>query len=276
MPPWFLKENVQEISKVLTDIYQDCIDTGTVPIQWKHANVCAIHKKGKKSDPSNYRPVSLTCIASKVLEHIVHSRVMKHLSKYGVLTDYQHGFWAKRSTETQLIWIIHEKRVLSSPTKQFTPQSSIFQKYLTKFPIADFWRNLIITEFLAHYIIGGGSSAPVVTTFGVPQGTALGPLLFLMHINDLPDGLNSTVRLLLTMRCYMGQFNWCDEDTADLQDDLYRLEDWQQRWQMEFNPSRCKIMGFTTRRDPPMREYVFCGEILEEVGCHPFFGGSAR
>jgi len=61
----------------------------------------------------------------------------------------------------------------------------------------------------------------------------------------------------------MGQF-FCDEDTADLQDDLYRLEDWQQKWQMEFNPSKCKIICFTTRRDPPKREYVFCGEILEK------------
>ena len=52
-----------------------------------NANVCAIHKKGKESDPSNYGPVSLTCIASKVLEHIVHSQAMKHLSRYGVLTD---------------------------------------------------------------------------------------------------------------------------------------------------------------------------------------------
>ena len=66
---------LHKVSKVLTDIYQDCIDTGTVPSQWKHANLCAIHKKGKKSDPSNYRPVSLTCIASKVLEHIVHIHV---------------------------------------------------------------------------------------------------------------------------------------------------------------------------------------------------------
>ena len=66
--PWFLKQNNQEISEFLTYIYQDCINTGTVPGQWKHvSNVCAIHKKGKKSDPSNYRPVSLTCIASKVL-----------------------------------------------------------------------------------------------------------------------------------------------------------------------------------------------------------------
>lgn len=100
------------MSKVLTDIYQDCINTGTVPSEWKHANVCAIHEKGKKSDPSNYmyRPASLTCIASKVLEHIVHSHVMKHLSQYGVLTDNQHGFSAKRSTETQFICTIHDSK----------------------------------------------------------------------------------------------------------------------------------------------------------------------
>ena len=78
-PPCFLKENAQEISRVLTDIYQDCINTGTVPSKWKHDNLCAIHEKGKKSDPSNYRPVSHTCIASKVLELIMHCYVMNHL-----------------------------------------------------------------------------------------------------------------------------------------------------------------------------------------------------
>ena len=106
--PWFLKENGQEISKVLSNIYQDCIETGTVSIQWKHANVCAIHKKGKKSDLSNYRPVSLTCIATKVLEHIGHRHAMNHLSECGVLTDYHHGLRARRSTETQLICTIHD------------------------------------------------------------------------------------------------------------------------------------------------------------------------
>ena len=134
IPPWFLKENAQEISKVLTDIYQDCIDTGTVPIQWKHANVCAIHKKGKKSDPSNYRPVSLTCIASKVLEHIVHSHVMKHLSQYGVLTDYQHGFRAKRSTETQLICTIHDIASAIQSNKTIHAAILDFSKAFDKVP----------------------------------------------------------------------------------------------------------------------------------------------
>ena len=72
------------------------------------------------------------------------------------------------------------------------------------------------------------------------------------------------------MRCYMGQF--VVMKTADLQDDLCRLEDWQQKKQMEFTPSKCKITCFSTRRDPPKREYVFCGEILEGVECHPYLG----
>ena len=81
-------------------------------------------------------------------------------------------------------------------------------------------------------VIGGESSASVVTTSGVPQGTVLGLLLFLMYVNDLPDGLNSTVRLFADDALLYGTI-CCDEDTADLQDDLYRLEDWQQKWQME-------------------------------------------
>ena len=85
-----------------------------------------------------------------------------------------------------------------------------------------------------------------------------------MYINDLPDGLNSTVRFFADDALLYGTI-CCDEDTADLQDDLYRLEDWQQKWQMEFDPCKCKIMCFTTRRDPPKQEYVFSGEILEGV-----------
>ena len=89
-------------------IYQDSIITGTVPLKWRNVNVCAVFKKGKKSDPANYRPISLTCIASKILEHVVHSHVMKHLRVYQILKDCQLGFKAKRSTESQLILTIHD------------------------------------------------------------------------------------------------------------------------------------------------------------------------
>ena len=105
-----------------------------MPIQWKYVNVCAVHKKGKKSDPSNCRPVSLTCIASKVLEHIVHSHVMKHLSQYGVLTDYQHGFRAKRSTETQLICTIHDIASAIQSNKTIHAAILDFSKAFDKVP----------------------------------------------------------------------------------------------------------------------------------------------
>ena len=107
IPSWFLKEYAQQISPILTDIYQDSISTVNVPSKWRCANVCAVFKKGKKSDPANYRPISLTCIASKILEHIIDSHVMKHLQVNDILTDCQHGFRAKRSTESQLILTIH-------------------------------------------------------------------------------------------------------------------------------------------------------------------------
>ena len=133
------------------------------------------------------------------------------------------------------------------------------------------WFESFLTQHTQSVVIEGASSAPVVTTSGVPQGTLLGPLLFLMYINDLPDGLNSTVRLFADDVLFYGTI-CCDEERADLQDDLYRLEDWEQKWKMELNPSKCKITCFTTRRVPPKREYVFCGEILEEVESFPYLG----
>ena len=92
---------------MLTDIFQDSIDS-TVPHRWKEATMCAVFKKGKKSDPANYRPISLTCVTSKILEHVVHSFIMKHLNDHNILTDCQHGFRAKRSTEMRLIPTFHD------------------------------------------------------------------------------------------------------------------------------------------------------------------------
>ena len=78
--------------------------------------MCAVFKKGKKSDPANYRPISLTCVASKILVHIIHSFIMKHLNDHNILTDCQHGFRAKRSTEMQLILTLQAIQSSSIPS----------------------------------------------------------------------------------------------------------------------------------------------------------------
>ena len=106
--PWFLKMTAVEIAPILTDIFQTSLDSATLPNQWREANICAIHKKGPKSNPSNYRPISLTCVTCKILEHIIYSHTMKHLEQHNVLVDSQHGFRSKRSAETQLVTTIHD------------------------------------------------------------------------------------------------------------------------------------------------------------------------
>ena len=119
---------------ILTNIFQDSLESGTVPSRWKSANVCGVFKKGKKSDPSNYRPISLTCVASKILEHIVHSQVVKHFEHYNILTDCQHGFRSKRSTELQLILTIQDIASSVQQNKSIHAAVLDFSKAFDKVP----------------------------------------------------------------------------------------------------------------------------------------------
>ena len=130
IPPWFLRLGAEQVASPLQDLFQSSIDrpTSEVPQDWKDANVAAIFKKGSRTCAANYRPVSLTSVISKVMEHIVHSHVMKHLERQHILTDYQHGFRAKKSTETQLILTIHD---LSS---EVLPRPSIRIRIVVLFP----------------------------------------------------------------------------------------------------------------------------------------------
>jgi len=95
LPARFLKEVAYEIAPTLTKIFQASLDQGHLPSIWKTAIVVPIFKKGNRSDPGNYRPVSLTCICCKILEHIVYSSISKHLENNKVLCDEQHGFQQK-------------------------------------------------------------------------------------------------------------------------------------------------------------------------------------
>ena len=87
----------------MTKLFQFSLDTGSVPRDWKDANVVPIFKKGDRHNPANYKPVSLTSVTCKLLEHIIHSNVMAHFDVHHILKDNQHGFRKRRSCESQLI-----------------------------------------------------------------------------------------------------------------------------------------------------------------------------
>ena len=95
--------------------------------------------------------------------------------------------------------------------------------------------------------------------------------MFLLYVNDLADELKSTVRLFADdalLYCFIES----DGDLDSLQSDLCKLEEWQDRWQMEFNPTKCKVMCITTKKNVIKKQYMFCGQILEEVENHPYLG----
>ena len=103
IPPTVLKELSHQISPILEIIFNKSLQTGQVPNEWKEANVAPIFKKGDKHNPCNYRPISLTCIISKCMEHILESNIMQHLDSNKILYALQHGFLKNFSCDTQLL-----------------------------------------------------------------------------------------------------------------------------------------------------------------------------
>ena len=238
-----LKELAEPLSKPLTEFFQHSIDSGVVPTQWKKALVTPIFKKGdnNKHCPANYRPVSLTAVCSKLCEHVIAKSIMNHLEENKLLCDNQHGFRKMRSCESQLIQFIDELAKSLVGGRQVDVAVMDFSKAFDVVPHQHLLRKL---EF---YGIGGSSLvwiedfltgrtqqvvidseflvvAPV--TSGVPQGSVLGPILFLSFIKDMPECVSSKCRLFADDSIIYREVR-TDRDCTQLQDDLDPLEHWE-------------------------------------------------
>ena len=243
LPPRILKECCEELSPILTIIFNKSLQTGTVSDDWKAANNSAVFKKGQRYDPANYRPVSLTCLCCKILEHIIVSNVMKHVDYYKILSDCQHGFRA-RSCETQPVTLCHD--LSSSLDKGIQTDIVVldFSKAFDRVPHQRLLRKLLhygirgnthswiassLSDCTQRVVVEGSSSDRVPVLSGVPQGSVLGPLLFLLFINDLPDKIASKTRLFAD-DCIVYRQIKDQSDCKALQEDLNRLAEWETKW----------------------------------------------
>ena len=120
-------------------------------------------------------------------------------------------------------------------------------------------------------VLEGEESGSVPVTSGVPQGSVLGPILFLVYINDLPDELSSQVRLFADDTAVYLTIGGADDGKV-LQNDLDRLSVWEDRWDMEFNPSKCQVVQVTSSKNLINTAYTLHGQILEVVTCAKYLG----
>lgn len=284
--PMIYRELAEEIAPCLTKIFRKSYETGKVPNDWKQANVCPIFKKGEKYVASNYRPVSLTCIASKLMEHIITSNIMAHANSNNILYDLQHGFRSKLSCETQLIEFVNDivnnmqkgtqtDVIVMDFSKAFDKVShNRLIKKLDHYGISGL-TNSWIHDFLSgrkqRVVVNGVSSEECSVTSGVPQGSVLGPSLFLFYINDLPNNIKSQVRLFaddtvvyLTMKP--------KSNNIVLQNDLDKLIEWEEKWKMEFHPQKCQTIHITRNKHPIKNKYTLHGHTLESVSSAKYLG----
>jgi hypothetical protein len=272
----FLKTLASELAEPLRTIFEVSFRRNEIPTDWLSANVTAVYKrKGKPACVDNYRPISLTCIIAKSMERIVSDQIMKFLASQGLLSVHQHGFRSSHSTLTQLLECLQDWCLAVSRNKPvdvaYLDLAKAFDsvshaKLIHKLKSYGIRGSLLmwIESFLSNrqqrVIVENSKSNPIQVISGVPQGTILGPLLFIIYINDVVDVVQfSKVKLYADDSKVYSQIE-SDIDSARLQEDLDSIAFWANKWQLKLSIAKCSILHINSNVMP--HEYSLENQIL--------------
>ena len=255
----------------LVKLFKKCTDSGVIPKIWKTAIVSALFKNGSKKLPLNYRPVSLTCILCKVYERLIRSSIVDFLDDK--ISKHQHGFVTGKSCLTNLLETF--ECVIDLLDKGM-PVDILYFDFSKAFDRVPHYRLLsklenlgisgkllkIIEDFLSdrtfQVSVEGSLSSVKEILSGIPQGSVLGPLLFLIYVNDLPDYVKSPIKLFADDLKLIG--NAGNKPLID--EDIKGLELYESIWLLDFKHDKCKVLH-TNINSNPYNEYFLDGEILK-------------
>ena len=262
-----MKELTDELAPILKILFDSSMEEGVIPSQWKNAHVTALSKKGSKRSPNNYRPVSLTSICCKLFEKIIRNAIIASIDKQGLFSNDQHGFREGRSCCTQLLMIMEIWTGwwdLGLPwdviyTDFFKAFDSVPNKILlTKIHAFGIrgkvlkWIGCFLNQRKQRVVIGSEFSDWKPVTSGIPQGSVLGPVLFTIFINDMPDVVRSFKKLFADDTKIFKAIESMN-DISIIQEDVNRLFEWSLKWQLPFNIGKCKVIHYG--KDNPENEY---------------------
>ena len=266
--PRILKEMAEVISYPITEIFKKSFASGELPSKWLQAVITPIFKKGDRSDASNYRPVSLTSIICKTLEKIIVKHIINHLKSNNLNSKQQHGFQQGKSVTTNLLEAMN---VWTEALMHDIPIDILYMDYAKAFDTVPHQRllcqvesfgisgNLLqwIKSFLSNrqqkVLANGVESSWSRVISGIPQGSIMGPVLFTLFVNDLPEKISSLISMFADdTKLYLPLTS--DNSTDELVADLNYLQLWAEQMQMKFHPSKCKVMHLGKKN--PRRDYT--------------------
>lgn len=282
IPARVLKECAKDLGRPITSLYTLCFRSGVQPSMWKTANVVPVHKRDSKSVMKNYRPVSLLSILSKVMESIVNQRLTSFLEKHGLLSKHQFGFRGGMGT-ADLLTALHTEwigtlaaggavqaiaidiagafdRVSHTGVLAKAAASGVRGQLLE-------WLKDYLSERHLQVVVGGSSSSAFPVAAGVPQGSILGPSLFLLYVNDAETCLADNVSLAVyaddtTLYVAVSSPGQLNQKISALQSTLSALEQWGKMWRIQFEPSKSQAMFLDHHRNPWLPDHI-------DFGGHP-------
>lgn len=267
----------------LHHLFSVSLSKQSIPYEWKCHSITPIFKSGDKSQVNNYRPISLLCIISKVLEHLIFNKISNFIVTNNILYHHQFGFRQQHCTTQQLLVFLSD--VHCSLNDHKCSQCDViyldFKKAFDSVPhqelLMKLWKTGIVgslwkwfREYLSNryqYVcINNCKSSTLPVVSGVPQGSILGPFLFLIYINDLSSSIKHSKIFLFADDTKCLRPICSPQDHILLQSDLDVLSLWSTDWKLMFNETKCSIMSIFSHASPdhsdPQTEYLINGQAI--------------
>ena len=285
-----LRETAPVICEPLSKLFQKSIDQGIFPNMWKVANITVLHKKGSVYDCNNYRPISLLPCVSKVFEKLVFNHMYDYLTRNNLINANQSGFRPGDSTIRQLTSICHKIHQSLDNGDEILSVFLDFKKAFDKvwhkgllYKLEKIGIHGSLLEWLKKYlsdrrqcvVIQGRKSTYRRIYAGVPQGSVLGPLLFLIYINDICKEMKSLVQLYADDTSLFRVIKNKNIISAvnDINDDLSVIQRWSRQWLVEVSTAKSVAMIISKKNIPSFTMPIFFGNVtLEYVSCHKHLG----